>query len=414
MSKLQSFREFLNERLTASALEIFAAVEKTVAEYQEENDRLRRLLRITPKIKLCGIDSLQLSLAVSEEDVPFEQQWSTRLGQEEPEPIQIKEEQEELWTSQEKVKLQGMEVDIIEFICTPPCVKSECDQEDPLQSLTLLETQTVVNGESHCKPVDLKPFGNVTHINNQNKNSSHTTSKRTLCCHDCGKTFALKADLQRHLTLTKMRPRECRFCKKHYNSTCKLKAHVRLCHVEKPCPICGKTFKYKGVMSRHMMTHTGETREKPFSCGDCGKSFKRKQHLTNHVRIHTGEKPFSCGDCGKSFIQKGHLTEHIRTHTGEKPFSCSDCGKSFSYKGDLRRHMLTHTGEKPFSCSDCGKKSFNQKWLLNEHIRTHTGEKSFHCSDCGKSFSYKGDLRRHMLTHTGEKPFSCSDCGKKL
>nr|XP_046187898.1 uncharacterized protein LOC124016378 isoform X2 [Oncorhynchus gorbuscha] len=65
--------------------------------------------------------SLQLSLAVSEE-VPFEQQqqeWSTRLGQEDPEPTQIKEEQEELCTSQEKEKLQGMEADIIEFKFTP-------------------------------------------------------------------------------------------------------------------------------------------------------------------------------------------------------------------------------------------------------------------------------------------------------
>ena len=55
MSKLQLLRLFLNERLTAAAVEIFGAVEKTVAEYQEENYRLRRLLRITPDIKPCKI-----------------------------------------------------------------------------------------------------------------------------------------------------------------------------------------------------------------------------------------------------------------------------------------------------------------------------------------------------------------------
>ncbi|XP_045069153.1 uncharacterized protein LOC121558849 isoform X2 [Coregonus clupeaformis] len=106
MSKLQLFRMFLNDRLMAAAVEIFGAVEKTVVEYQEENDRLRRLLRnrITPEIKLCRIDSLQLSLAVSHEEVPPEQQhceqeWSPSLGQEDTEPTQIKEEQEELRTS---------------------------------------------------------------------------------------------------------------------------------------------------------------------------------------------------------------------------------------------------------------------------------------------------------------------------
>jgi hypothetical protein len=46
MSQLQLLREFLNERVMAAAVDIFGAVEKTVAEYQEENDRLRRLLRI--------------------------------------------------------------------------------------------------------------------------------------------------------------------------------------------------------------------------------------------------------------------------------------------------------------------------------------------------------------------------------
>ncbi|XP_045069159.1 gastrula zinc finger protein XlCGF8.2DB-like [Coregonus clupeaformis] len=279
------------------------------------------------------------------------------LGQEDPEPTQIKEEQEELRTSQEEEQVQGLEPDIIEFKFTPSCVKSECDQEDPLWSLTLPQTQTVENRESDSKPVDFKPFGTVTHLKgldipcdppgNQNNASSHssaissdpvgldssptldqnpllgnhcskpsTTSIKTHHCRDCGETFSLKADLQRHVTLTKKRLSECHLCKKQYNSTCKLEAHVRLCHGRKPCtcPFCGKTFKQKGHLSRHMNIHTGE---KPFSCGDCGKSFTRKGDLRRHILTHTGEKPFSCGDCGKAFIRKEHLTAHIRTHTGE-------------------------------------------------------------------------------------------------
>ncbi|KAK6292395.1 hypothetical protein J4Q44_G00369790 [Coregonus suidteri] len=278
MSKLQSFRAFLNERLTAAAVEIFGAVEQTVVDYQEENDRLRRLLRITPEINRCRIDSLQLSLAVSEEEVlpdqqHCEQEWSPSLGQENPELPQIKEEQEELRTTQEEEQLQGLEADIIEFKFTPSCVKSECDQEDPLQSLTLPQTQTVENRERDPKQVDLTPFVTVTHLKglyipcdppgNQNNASSHssavssdpvgldssppldpspslgehcfkpsTMSRKTHRCRDCGEMFVLKTDLQRHVTLPMQRPNECRFCKKRYNSTCKLKAHVRLCRVE--------------------------------------------------------------------------------------------------------------------------------------------------------------------------------------
>ncbi|KAK6323273.1 hypothetical protein J4Q44_G00056120 [Coregonus suidteri] len=189
MSKLQLLRVFLNERLTTSAaVEIFEAVEKAVAEYQEENDRLRRLLRFTPEIQLCRIDSLQSSLAVSGEELPPEQQhceqeWSPSLGQEDPEPTQIKEEQEELGISQEEEQLQGLEADRTEFKFPPPCVKNECDQEDPLQSTT---EQTMENRESDSKPVDLKPFGTVTHLKSldiprdppdiQNNASSHSSA----------------------------------------------------------------------------------------------------------------------------------------------------------------------------------------------------------------------------------------------
>ena len=57
MSSVQYLREFVNERLTAAAEEIFRVFIKTVVEYEEEIDRQRKLLEtvLKPEIKLHRI-----------------------------------------------------------------------------------------------------------------------------------------------------------------------------------------------------------------------------------------------------------------------------------------------------------------------------------------------------------------------
>ncbi|XP_055783628.1 lysine-specific demethylase 2B-like [Salvelinus fontinalis] len=160
MSKLQLLNLYATERPTvAAALEIAVAKETTIAEsheevyhLKEENGRLRRLLDLVfkPEIRLHRADSHQLTHLISEE-VPPEQQhcgqeWSPSLIQEDPVPTQIKEEQEELRTSQEEEQLQGP-FDTKDSIFTSPFVESDCDQENPSQPSHLYQTQTVEDRE---------------------------------------------------------------------------------------------------------------------------------------------------------------------------------------------------------------------------------------------------------------------------
>ncbi|XP_063317025.1 trichohyalin-like [Pelmatolapia mariae] len=112
MPSVQSLREFINERLTAAAEQIFLEFEKTIVQYEEEIDRQRRLLDITwkPQIKLHRTDVPQQQVCEEEEEVlPEQQLWnqerSSSVEQEEPEPPQIKEEQEELCSSQDGEQL---------------------------------------------------------------------------------------------------------------------------------------------------------------------------------------------------------------------------------------------------------------------------------------------------------------------
>lgn len=53
---------------------------------------------------------------------------------------------------------------------------------------------------------------------------------------------------------------------------------------------------------------------KPFGCSYCGKCFRYKADMHKHVLIHTGEKPHVCDICKKSFRQSSHLTQHKRRH----------------------------------------------------------------------------------------------------
>ncbi|XP_030607365.1 golgin subfamily A member 6-like protein 22 [Archocentrus centrarchus] len=111
MLSVQYLREFINERLTAAAEEIFTEFEKTIVQYEEEIELQRRLLDITwkPEIKLHRTELRQSLCSKEEEALPEQKLWkqerSSSLDQEEPEPPQIKEEEEELCSSLEGEQL---------------------------------------------------------------------------------------------------------------------------------------------------------------------------------------------------------------------------------------------------------------------------------------------------------------------
>ncbi|XP_074469142.1 uncharacterized protein LOC141754146 [Sebastes fasciatus] len=327
-------------------------------------------------------------LVVKEEVPPEQQEWSSNLDQEDPELPHIKEEQEELWTSQEGEQLQGLEeADITKFPFTPVPVKSEEDEKNP-QSSQLHQRQT----EQMDTEADGEDWGGPEPARNSDPEPDTVDKTGDSSETDVGDdgwtdTREPQSGLNSVINNVSNTDKESFICSE-----------------------CGKTFGHKTNLRRHMRCHT---REKPFSCSFCNKSFNRREHLIAHMRCHSGEKPFSCSVCDTAFSHGWSLEKHMRVHTGEKPFSCSLCSKRFRQRSDLVAHFRIHTGEKPFSCSVCNM-SFTQRHTLVQHMRTHTGVKPFVCPVCGKTFSRKGHLTRHLTAHTGEKPFSCSDCDKSF
>ncbi|XP_071058359.1 zinc finger protein 883-like [Pseudochaenichthys georgianus] len=467
----------VKQRLTAAAEDIFVLFERTIAEYEEElsrskqeNERHRKLLDavLQPQLQIHRADVQQL-VVVKEEVPPEQQEWSSSLDQEDPEPPpHIKEEQEELWISQEGEQLQGLEeADITKFTFTPVPVKSEGDEEKP-QSSQLHQRQTEhleteADGEDCGGPEPARNSDPERHLQPETEeNPGDSSEPDTEDSADWKETRESGSNSQRN----KQDP----------------VSDLRLSAGEKPfsCSVCKKYFSHRRSLKHHVRNHTGE---KPYSCSFCKKYFTQSGDLNRHMRVHTGEKPYSCSDCNKRFTQSYlvkthkcvgrqssqlHQTQSEENREAEPPASSSaehmetkaggeDCGgPEPARNSDPERHLQPETednpgdsskpytedradwkktrrpgsnsqrnkqdpvsdprrsaGEKPFSCSVC-EKTFAWKGYLNLHMRIHTGEKPYICSICKKSFAVKGSLKCHIRIHTGEKPYSCSLCDKRF
>ncbi|XP_031135717.1 gastrula zinc finger protein XlCGF57.1-like isoform X4 [Sander lucioperca] len=430
MSKVQMLRAFVNQRLTAAAEEIFELFVTTIAEYEEElgrskeeNEQQRKLLDAVcnPEVRLHRADAQQL-LVVKKE-----------IKQEDTKPPRIKEEQEELWISQEGEQLQGLEEADIKFPFTSVPVKSE-DDEEKAQSSQLHESQTEENREAERTGADGEDCGGPEPARNSDPDSplqpaTHEKTADSSETDDSGDWEEPQSGLnslqnneepgsdveplqKRTGVPKKVKQFCCSLCGKRFSRKYALTTHMRL-HSEGKhltCSVCKAIFSHSSTLAVHMRTHTGE---KPFSCSVCSKRFAQLPTLKQHLTVHTGEKPFSCSVCTKVFAHHSTLRQHLTVHTGEKSFSCSVCRKKFARHSNLTRHLTVHTGEKSFSCSVCDKR-FTDYSNLKQHLTVHTGEKPFSCSVCTKVFAHHSNLKQHLTVHTGEKSFSCSVCRQKF
>lgn len=106
------------------------------------------------------------------------------------------------------------------------------------------------------------------------------------------------------------------------------------------CEVCGRGFAEKYTMNRHMFTHT---RIKPYSCSKCKMSFARSDGLAKHVAAgHRRVDSHHCDVCGGTFSSELSFEQHRREYGNTLPFVCNLCMLAFSQCCHLNYHMKSH------------------------------------------------------------------------
>ncbi|XP_032420419.1 gastrula zinc finger protein XlCGF48.2-like isoform X3 [Xiphophorus hellerii] len=363
MSSAQHLREFIRERLTAAAQEIFTEVEKTIICYEEELDAQRRMMGINwkPEIKLHRVGSelqrqssdLQQPSVSNEEEASAIQQVCSLASR----SSQDQKEAEHQWT--EEVQMEP----------EPKWIKEEVNEPEP----ALLKHEELDYPLTNVKNEEL----DCSVLQHEQEPPEHLPTgqdQKNLCSSQEGEQLVQKqfAALIETSTLQEDDMNE------EETKTEQFSLHIS--------PVV-ESKDQEGSSSSESESQSGtSTKKRSFKCDICGRCYSQQSHFLNHCRTHTGERPFSCQSCGKDFSHISNFYRHKKIHTGERPFSCQSCGKSFSQRSDLNRHKKIHTGERPFSCQTCGKR-FIRSGHLNRHKNIHTGEKPFHASHAEKFHS---------------------------
>ncbi|XP_050091818.1 transcription factor grauzone-like [Anopheles aquasalis] len=211
---------------------------------------------------------------------------------------------------------------------------------------------------------------------------------------------------------------KCEICQKTYKTRRYLALHFAKSHgseEDRPykCATCGSSFPKRYLLRAHESLHVQE------ACPVCKKVLSSNHALKVHIsQMHTNDTHHICATCGKTFRTKVSMDRHMKEHLGlpcEEKVQCAQCNKWFHGKHNLKKHVRFKHIEvgQLFRCEICQHESPNSRALSYHKQRVHV-EENFACEFCGKRFKRKLYLREHVASHTGNPLYTCNICGVKF
>ena len=301
---------------------------------------------------------------------------------------------------------------------------------------------------SYCQ----KGFNKVFDLTQHTR--SHTGEKPYQCV-ICGRGFAQKSNVKKHMATHKVWPKghntlpkevavtdeddgrshegvalvrtveatgeqkeqisvsncyECPYCTITSSTYPGFKTHLRQHQTEKCyrciAPNCSKMFQDL----EQFLEHTQEHKDRQFRCHLCSAKFTDLGQLNLHSYSHltdeqTREKQvFQCGKCKNRYTSAEALDHHLQTTPHS--YTCELCDKEFTAERFLRKHLVITHSKGVFECEVCHKKLKNEHYLKS-HSMIHTGEMPFECKVCGSKFNRKDKLKRHAQTHNASRKYKC-------
>ncbi|XP_026481463.1 zinc finger protein 287-like [Ctenocephalides felis] len=222
-------------------------------------------------------------------------------------------------------------------------------------------------------------------------------------CHRCSRTYKYQQTLVRHLKYECGKAPQFSYTTTNWYSS----PSTTL------CTKCNQFFLNSYEKNHHIckVTQLSEKLEDiVFSCPKCGKTYKSRSCVYRHMKYECGKLPaFKC-DLGFS-IDYNYGFDVTNQQDGH-PYRCHLCGKCYMHKGNMRRHMRFECGKPPhLKCDHCRNMEYMLPNFRNEYYPNRQEECPFKCGICGKFYKYKSNMQRHMRFECGKQPqLKCDRC----